>query len=110
MNTFTRVIVNQPILTEDFNLIDTLNNTENYNLNQHLVARINRLSESTSSNGEILGMASFNKFGFSDASIDLLASYYLVLTDDLKLYGYLSSGESQQLILIILGTLPNSEI
>ncbi len=85
------MIVNQPILTEAFNLIDSLNNSENYNLNRHLINRVLSLSETPSTNKEIFGMRSFIKFGFADASLDFLSANNLVLTDDLRLYGYLSS-------------------
>ena len=91
LSLFSKVIINQPILTESFNLIDSLNSGEDYALNQHLITRITQLRELAYSKEEILGMASFAKFGFADASIDHLSSYYLILTDDLRLYGYLSS-------------------
>ncbi len=91
LSLFTKVIINQAILTESFNLIDSLNSAENYALNQHLITRIQQLTESTSVKEDVIGMNSFIKFGFADASLDLLSNYYLVLTDDLRLYGYLSS-------------------
>ncbi len=94
---FQKVIVNQPILTEAFNLIDSLNNLESYALNNHLINRIAKLRESLNPNKEILGMRSFSKFGFADASIDLLSTYNLILTDDLRLYHYLST-QSKQVI------------
>ena len=91
MSSFRKVIINQPILTEAFNLIDSLNNLENYSLNRYLRNRILKFADFTSSHKDVLGMKSFDKFGFADASIDLLSSSHLILTDDLRLYGYLSS-------------------
>src|SRR5689334_11319965 len=41
IQSFTKVFVNQPIITEACNLIDSLNNMENYGLYKYLVKRIN---------------------------------------------------------------------
>lgn len=91
LNSFRKVIVNQAILAEVFNLLDSLNNIENQRLNTHLRSRIHSLTEQLSGYVEIANQSSFPKFGFTDASIDILSSNNLILTDDLKLYGYLAS-------------------
>lgn len=86
IKSFRKVIVNQPILTEAFNLIDSLNNIENFKLNQHLIQRLQRFAEVNYTNRDILGMQSFIKYGFADASLDYLSSNNLILTDDLRLF------------------------
>lgn len=90
IKSFRKVIYNQPILTEIFNLLDTDNTSHNHQLNRHLVNHISKLSENLNKSDEILGMKSFVKYGFADASIDLLSNYNLILTDDLKLFSYLA--------------------
>ncbi len=88
---YPKIIVNQPILAEAFNLLDSLNSQLHYSLHEHLAKRLQKFSEVHKPKDEIIKMRSFNKYGFTDASIDLLSNFYLVLTDDLRLYHYLAT-------------------
>jgi hypothetical protein len=84
---FDKVIITPHILAETTNLADT----QTFPI---LKTIIGLLEENLTSSLEIIhsDQTCFNKFGLSDTAIQYLAQQnYVVLTDDLRLYHYLST-------------------
>ncbi|MCP1381561.1 hypothetical protein [Runella salmonicolor] len=84
---FDKVIITPHILAETTNLADT----QTFPI---LKTIIELLEENLTSSLEIIhsDQTCFNKFGLSDTAIQYLAQQnYVVLTDDLRLYHYLST-------------------
>ena len=79
------------ILTEITNLTDSINSEPNFYFFQHVKYMLSAFEEENVSSDEIMQLKSFLKFGLTDAVNCKLSDKYLVLTDDLKLWSYLSS-------------------
>jgi len=90
----TNFLINTNILTELCNLSDSFNNKTDLKFFIFLESIIKTWNEDVQKSSDIIqkDKSAFYKFGMTDASISQLAEQNtLVVTDDLKLYHYLSS-------------------
>lgn len=89
---FRRIVSTPNILTEACNLCLTLNAQTDSRLYIYFRALIEQLKESFVPARSVAALYAFDRFGISDASIvSLCQRGYLLITDDLPLYHYLSS-------------------
>ena len=89
---FNRVLTTPNILTELTNLTENLNYQTNELFFQNLTQQIEILDEQHIESKDLAKTKVFIKFGLSDSAIAELGQQgFLVLTDDLKLFGFLSS-------------------
>jgi hypothetical protein len=92
LESFDRVITTPNILTEVSNLSGQLPKNLHSDFYSDFSARIPVLDERHTASGTIVASVHFNKFGLTDSGIvDTVKDNYLVLTDDLVLFGYLQS-------------------
>lgn len=88
------ITITSNLLTEICNLSDTFNIESKYKFFKFLEEFQSKLTEHHESSFSIIlnNQTAFYKFGISDASIvNLAKEKYLVLTDDLSLYHFISS-------------------
>ncbi len=89
---FDKVITTPNVLTEVSNLSGQLPKNLHSYFYSDFAARIPVLAERYTASGTISASAHFNKFGLTDSGIvDTVKDSYLVLTDDLMLFGYLQN-------------------
>lgn len=95
LNDFLRsfkVVVTPNILTEITNLCDGLNSTTDFQFFRHISQIYPSLEEICIGSELVLNETSFYKFGLTDSLLEYLSKRkVLILTDDLRLYGYLNS-------------------
>jgi hypothetical protein len=91
-DSFDKIITTPSILTEVSNLSGQLPNKLHSYFYSEFAIRIPILEERYTYSGTISASDHFNKFGLTDSGIvDVAKDNYLVLTDDLKLFGYLQN-------------------
>jgi hypothetical protein len=89
---FDTVITTPNILTEVSNLSGQLPRDLRPYFYSDFAKGIPVLEEHYTASGTLSASAHFNRFGLTDSGIvDLVKDNYLVLTDDLELYGYLQN-------------------
>jgi hypothetical protein len=87
-----KVITTPNILTEITDLSDGLNTVTAFTFFPSIYPLMKQIEENYRQSFEMMGGPVFNKLGLSDAAIYSLSELgYLVLTDDLELYGYIIS-------------------
>jgi rRNA-processing protein FCF1 len=94
MARFRRVITTPHVVTEVTDLLDTLNRSRNFRLFATLRQVLLKFEEIHQPSAQIAARQPmrFDKFGLADSALVELASQnYLVMTDDLPLFGYLES-------------------
>lgn len=92
LQSFDRVITTPNVLTEVSNLSGQLPKNLHSDFYSDFAARIPVLEERYTASGTIAASVHFNKFGLTDSGIvDIVKRSYLVLTDDLALFGYLQN-------------------
>lgn len=89
---FKRVITTPNVLTEVSNLLGQLPENLHDSFYGDFAKRIPILEEHYSPSASLAAAPLFKKFGLTDSGIaDLVKGKYLVLTDDLSLFGYLQN-------------------
>ena len=89
---FEKVVTTPNILTEVSNLSGHLPEKLSESFNKDFAGRIPRLQEHYASSTSLATSTHFNTFGLTDSGIvELVKKNYLVLTDDLSLYGLLQN-------------------
>lgn len=89
---FDRIITTPNILTEVSDFSGQLPRDLHSYFYGDFATRIPILEERYTASGAISASAHFNKFGLTDSGIvDTVKGNYLVLTDDLELFGYLQN-------------------
>jgi hypothetical protein len=92
LDSFDKVITTPNILTEVSNLSSQLPTKLRTDFYGDFAARIPVFEEHYTASGTISASTHFSKFGLTDSGIvDMVKDKYLVLTDDLKLFGYLQN-------------------
>lgn len=87
---FKKVVTTPNILTEVSNLSGKLPENLRASFYGDFAERIPRLEEHYASSASLAASTHFNRFGLTDSGIvELVKGNYLVLTDDLSLYGLL---------------------
>lgn len=91
-NLFSNVVTTPNVLTEVSNLLGQLPEKLHLSFFTDFGKRIEHLEEHYSPSINIASMTHFNRFGLTDSGIaELVKGRYLVLTDDLSLFGYLDN-------------------
>lgn len=89
---FDKLVTTPNVLTEVSNLSGQQPDDLRVSFNADFANRIAQLEESYVPSVEASSLAHFKKFGLTDSGIvQLVKDNYLVLTDDLKLVGYLQN-------------------
>lgn len=89
---FGRVVTTPHILTETSNLLGQLSGQVKAGCFLLLRESISRMREHSASAAAVAANPGFLQFGITDAAIaEAAPNAYMVLTDDLPLYGYLSN-------------------
>lgn len=92
LDLFEKLITTPNILTEVSNLSGQLPEAIRSLFWEDFSGRMPRLQETYTASTTISASAPFTKLGLTDSGIvDLVKDKYLVLTDDLKLFGYLQN-------------------
>jgi len=92
VNWFGKRWITQSIATESCNLLDNLNKGNGYGIFARMRAMMEHFEELNSGCIPISRTQGFEKFGFADASVAMLASKGIVaLTDDFPLYNRLQT-------------------
>lgn len=89
---FPNIFTTQSILTEVSNLTGQLNEPDKSRCRRLLREEIKKFNELYHPSSKVCGEPKFERFGLTDSGIAMVSrNPYLVLTDDLPLYAYLSS-------------------
>jgi hypothetical protein len=89
---FDKVITTPNLLTEVSNLLGQLPDTLRSSFFAVFAKRLALLEEHYSPSASVSTMTHFDRFGLTDSGIaQLVEGRYLVLTDDLSLFGYLQN-------------------
>jgi hypothetical protein len=89
---FSRVVTTPSVLTEVSNLLGQLPQDLHPSFCGDFARRIEHLEEYYSRSVDIVNATHFTTFGLTDSGIaELVIDKYLVLTDDLDLFGYLQN-------------------
>lgn len=92
LDAFDNVITTPNVLTEVSNLSGQLAENLRTAFYANFAKSISRFEEHYSSSASIATSAHFDRFGLTDSGIaELVKGNYLVLTDDLSLFGYLQN-------------------